>query len=187
MRRFGLAVSMLWALGAHVLRAQQLVEPGARVRIVDRQGVRPVVVSSLMLTGSFVRMSGDSVFIVDRAGLLHAVYLNDGSHLQVSEGKRQHILEGLGIGLVLGAAVGAGVGVASYSEPKCTGEPMCLDFGPGLWALAYAVRFALPGLLIGGVIGSIPREQWREVWGTQATIARSGATQSVGIGFSLTF
>jgi hypothetical protein len=54
---------------------------------------------------------------------------------------------GMGYGFLAGGGLGTLIGFATYAPPDCNGSFICLDFGPGLSALA--------GGMTGGLIGSI--------------------------------
>lgn len=58
---------------------------------------------------------------------------------------------GLGYGVLAGGGLGTLIGYATYTPPDCNGSFFCLDFGPGLSALAGGMA----GGLIGGIIGVI--------------------------------
>lgn len=57
--------------------------------------------------------------------------------------KKDGVLKGMGLGLLIGAVVGAGIGYASYNRLP----GVYFDFGPGVEAAA--------GALVGGVIGTL--------------------------------
>jgi hypothetical protein len=60
------------------------------------------------------------------------------------------------VGFMAGAVVGAAVGAASYQEPDCAPDAfMCLDFGPGLEAMAGAMVAGAAGGLVGLAAGAL--------------------------------
>ncbi len=62
---------------------------------------------------------------------------------------------GIGYGALIGAGFGAIVGLVTYQKPAPgNGWFSSLDFGPGFNALGGAILGILPGLIIGGIIGS---------------------------------
>lgn len=82
-------------------------------------------------------------------------------------------------GFMVGAVVGAAVGVASYQEPDCGPEAfMCLDFGPGLDALAGAAVLGTLGGLVGLASGAMLGDtEWVPV---SSTDFRLGVTPAPG-------
>lgn len=59
-------------------------------------------------------------------------------------------------GFMAGAVVGAAVGAASYQEPDCAPDAfMCMDFGPGLEAMAGAALLGAAGGLVGLAAGAL--------------------------------
>jgi hypothetical protein len=68
-------------------------------------------------------------------------------------------------GFMAGAVVGAAVGVASYQEPDCAPEAfMCMDFGPGLEAMAGAMVLGAAGGLVGLAAGALVGDtEWAPV------------------------
>ena len=80
--------------------------------------------------------------------------------------------------------IGALVGAATYHTPDCSQTFICLDFGQGFAALAGAVVFGVPGIVIGGLTESKKRERWRPV----IRIApRAALPPTVSHGAALTF
>ena len=59
-------------------------------------------------------------------------------------------------GFMAGAVVGAAVGAASYQEPDCAPDAfLCMDFGPGLEAMAGAALLGVAGGLVGLAAGAL--------------------------------
>lgn len=56
------------------------------------------------------------------------------------------------VGTAIGGGLGGAIGYASYTPPSCDG--FCLDFGPGLSAIAGAVVGGITGGLVGLAVGS---------------------------------
>ena len=137
--------------------AAQGVFPGVRVRVVDVSSAAPV------LTGQLVRKAGDTVIVSSAAATPTVFVVGAGHRLEVSAGTHRRTLRGVGLGFLVGAATGAVLGLASYQEPDCSQSFICLDFGPGFAALAGAVVFSVPGMVIGGIVGAKKHEVWRRV------------------------
>lgn len=76
------------------------------------------------------------------------------SRLEVSRGRHSKVGAGLALGFLGGAAVGALVGANSD----------CGEYSGGVCAGATALVLALPGLLVGGVIGATTHvDRWEEI------------------------
>lgn len=75
--------------------------------------------------------------------------------LQVFAGRGRNILGGMGLGLLVGGATGAVIGLASASDDSIVSE----NAQVGLSSLFMGGI----GLVVGGIVGAIPRDRWEEV------------------------
>jgi hypothetical protein len=168
--------------------AAQTVMPGARVRVVDASSNNPLMV------GELVRLIGDSVTILSAANLASSatrtVWVVGGQHrLEVSTDLRRRTGRGIGYGFLVGAAAGAVIGAVTYRRcvpsPGYFGSLGCMfDYGPAANAAGGAIVFAIPGMLIGGMIGhSVKSEVWRRV---DDLPVRVGIAPALGRGVLLT-
>jgi hypothetical protein len=92
-------------------------------------------------------------------------------------------------GILVGSAVGAMIGLAAYESPDCTPESfMCLDFGPGMSALAGGV---LGGVALGSagvIVGALARDtEWMPIAGTDLAFGVVPAPGGVQLAGSFTF
>jgi len=146
---------LVGVLPVHALAAQRVPAPGSRVRIVGAD-------QRAIAVGAFVRLAGDTVVLTDAAGSAKGLTLQDGRRLDISLGLRRRTFHGIGVGLAVGAGLGAMVGAATYQRSTC--DPNC--FAPdsrAFNAAAMAVVFSVPGMVIGGLVGSRNREWWEPV------------------------
>lgn len=183
--RVTVALSALLMLPAASVAAQSLdLASGARVRVtapeagLDRQ---------VMTVASVGR---DSVALTSRSGS-RTIALSDVTALDVSTGKRNHMLRDGAIGLGVGALLG-GVLIKSASDDCPGGGDYGVCGAPVLEAEATAwgaMVFGSVGLLAGAAIGAFwdRSDRWERRHATvNATIApaRSGG---VGLSFSMAF
>jgi hypothetical protein len=144
--------------------AAQTVMPGTRVRVVDASSNNPLIV------GEMVRMVGDSVTILSAANLASSgartVWVVGGEHrLEVRTVLSRRTGRGIAVGAMLGAAVGAVFGAVTYRPCEGTAWGACLmDYGQAGEAAGGAILFAIPGMVIGGIIGhNVTTATWRRV------------------------
>jgi len=152
----GLALA---ASGTQPLSGQnQTAQPGARIRL------KPVgaVFDTSLLRGTLVARRGDTLDIRTAAdGRLRTTILRDNVQLEFSIGREPALVQGAGVGLIVGGTVGVLAGVASYQSPGCQPNQLCFDFGPGMSALAGGLIGAGAGAVLGLLIGSqFHTEQW---------------------------
>jgi hypothetical protein len=183
--RVAVALSVLLMLPVAGVAAQSLdLAPGERVRVtapgagLDRQVM------------TVVSVGGDSVALTSRSGS-RTIALSDVTALDVSTGKRGHMLRDGAIGLGIGALLG-GVLVKSASDDCPGGGEYGVCGAPVLEAEATAwgaMVFGGVGLLAGAAIGAFwdRSDRWERSHATvKATIApsRSGG---VSLSFSRAF
>jgi hypothetical protein len=157
---------------------------GERVRVVDVASGAPVY------TGSLVRLAGDTVVISSGSAATTPVALGTARQLEVSQGMHPRTAQGMGIGLLVGAGVGAAIGFATYHKPDCGPQQfLCLDYGPGLPAVAGAAILGLSGLLIGAIAGSnSTAETWKPVDRSRIRVSLAPAAGGrVAFGGSIAF
>jgi len=141
---------------ATTLAAQTLPASGARVGVWADDG--------LIAAGAFVRVSGDTIVLADPDGSALAVTLPPGRAWGTSMGTSGQTLQGMAAGLLVGGAVGAMVGFATYEQPDCRNQFICLDFGPNFNAAAGLAVGAVSGLVGGGILGWVVRhERWHRL------------------------
>ena len=135
--------------------AAQTVMPGDRVRVVDIQR------RTTVLTGELIRLSGDSITI--RSTGNQAVSVAGAEHfLDVSAGMQRSTWTGIGLGFLVGAVTGYVVGASAY-EP-CGGSFCPFYLSQGEEAGITAAAFAIPAMVIGGIIGhNFKHEVWQQV------------------------
>ena len=161
------------------------IAAGTRVRVsaVQRRNA---------ITGVVVSHSADSLVVKsDKDSSTVALASAQVAQVDVSRGRRTKKLKGAAIGLLSGASIGALVGYATYKEPPCrTSGGFCFDFGPEFEAAAGATMLGAVGVLVGTVVGSFEREQWRPAPRTLLQDARFGVAPAhggVALTASLTF
>jgi hypothetical protein len=129
-------------------------------------------------TTTIMDVRGDSIVIGDRHAS-RAIALTDVTALEVSTGKRRHVLRDAGLGSGIGIVAGLVVGAVTYKECVSTG------FG-GCWmapesrteSAGYgAVLFGAAGLVTGAIVGLFDRtDQWASAaLPVQAAIRPTGA------------
>ncbi len=137
------------------------VTPGSRIRASAPS------VSNKPFVGDVVGWESDSLIANARVWqsgtwLNQQVKVGIGSltKLEVSRGRKSRFLQGLGYGLLVGAATGAVIGAASGDDDPSTWFAM----SAGEKAAVGAISLGLLGGIVGGVIGlSSPGERWEEV------------------------
>jgi hypothetical protein len=160
---------LAFALAAPV-QAQTSPDSGAVVRI------RSPELSSGRTSGVLQRVTADSMLVSGQSVSRSSV-----SRMDVSTGRKSHLLMGMGIGFVSGAAVGAlGLrltsGTGSNEDEEMANILTAVGAGAG----------GLVGLGIGAAIGSKKTEQWRTSSLSTLRITPV-ARANGGVGFSLGF
>lgn len=153
----GFAIALVATLLAGTLVAQWPPDSGTRVRVFRTAERFPAEI------GTFVRATDDTIFIRNRHGALRGVALSRGLRWGVSVGSQSHVLAGMGIGLLSGAAVGAVVGLAAASRDR--------GFSRGGLVATGAMLFGIPGALIGAIAGSARSDRWQRVGPVDGQVA----------------
>jgi len=148
---FILTFSVLTLAGAPILRGQQsAVAPGTPVRFELRNGER--------YEGAVVSLGAEGLVAgVPQTGSTGKYPLSDIAKLEVSQGRRRPVLRDATIGFVGGASVGAILGALSYKQP----DIIVGNRSDAMWLGAFLG--GVPGLLIGGIVGLVPRDRWQRV------------------------
>ncbi len=146
---------LVWTLGICAAiqqlgaQAPQRITAGARVRVTAPAAglVRAV--------GRVESFDGDSLVLVpDRAGAATRLARQSLRSLEVSRGRRRHVVTGI----ALGYALMFGLGFAGHP-----GQPHT-DAGPFLEGIGYGIIYGTPVALLGGILGaSIRTERWERV------------------------
>jgi len=129
--------------------AQATARPGDRVRVtfVAPEGRTRIIgtLDSIARDSVYMHMEGSGPLTF---GLRYAARFE-----RSLTGKRRASISGaVSAGVVVGALVGAGLGAFTAGE-----------MDPGAAALILGAVFTVPGALVGGIVGSIAREQWEVV------------------------
>jgi hypothetical protein len=128
---------------------------------------------------------GDSLFLQVVQGETLGVALAGVTRLEVSRGRRRHVLRGAGLGTLLGVASGAVLGFASGDDDPgwiaVSAEEKAVILGTGLGGV---------GLLVGTVVGALRvSERWTSLplGSAQATpvlrVGPGGARLAVAVSF----
>lgn len=173
-------------LGAQPLPALNV---GSRVRVVgaDERGSRRIV------TGSLVRLSGDTAVIAAHANAAESFVLGSSQRLEVVSGSRSQAARGALYGMLLGGATLGLITLISYDpcEPtpgtldflKCT-----TDFGRGAYAGIAFAGGALVGAGIGAIVGGTSRKEvWTPVTTAGVRVGLFARPRVAGFGLQLTF
>ncbi len=157
-RRAVLIVLVLASITLAQSARGQVSSPGYRVRIMESHSRRPLIV------GWLVRQTIDSVVIVPDSllsqGTERVFVLGRQHRLEQSAGLRRRTLRGMRTGLLVGAAGGGILGASTWACPPDS----LICFSRGISAAAGAVLLALPGLLVGGIVGGQKtHEAWRPI------------------------
>jgi hypothetical protein len=125
------------------------LDPGSRVRI------QSPIFSDKTQHGTVVSTQTDTLRFRAGAGAVNtALGLHDIISIDVLQGTHSHKARGAFIGFALGAGLAAGIQAATWKKTTS------FDFGRG----GDAAMVALPGGLIGGVIGFLVGAQEKETW-----------------------
>ena len=141
--------------------AQPTLPQGARVRVlVTNSSPAPSSVSAPQAYVGTLRSTGESRVVIDTgSGAPIALALGSIRRIDVSRGRPNRRL----IGSIIGGAISGGIFVAAacaFSDGSC-------DIGSHVGGfVAYYAVGAIPGVFIGGAIGShhYGAERWREAW-----------------------
>ena len=157
--------------------SSQTVQPrnGDRIRITTAENAlnnRIAHVLSIRSDSLLLLVAPAETLAVARAGV---------TRLEVNTGRRNYPLRGAGIGVLIGLVGGALTGLADGSD----------HYGKaGDKALVLGVEMAIPGVVIGTIVGaSLVYDRWTSVplGVARATprlhVSRAGARLSVGISF----
>lgn len=149
------------------------VHPGDLVRIRLDHESRP-------RTGRLITIDQDSIVLAqtDDPGVITAVPRAAVSRAWVSRGRSRKTLQGLLIGLGVGAVTGTALGAIAYHP--C--QDCLLDFGRGVSAALGGTMGSALGLVTGGVVGFATR---REKWQPVETRVRVGATGHGGFALAV--
>lgn len=135
--------------------AKASVRVGTTVRIdMPDSAVEGPVVGAV--EGTVVRMDGDG-WLVEVKGLeVEPLDFTPSAstRVEMSAGRETKILKGMVIGLLAGVGGGTVIGLATFEDSF---------FSKGFQVGAAAASFGAIGVVAGGLIGAVPREQWREV------------------------
>jgi hypothetical protein len=85
------------------------------------------------------------------------ITISDLAKLEIISGTHRPVLRGAMIGALAGVVLGAIVGAGSWEQPEILtpNRRSAAAFG--------AIVFGVPGLVLGGLQGLIPRDQWRTI------------------------
>ena len=159
---------LLFVLAAP-LQAQTAADSGTMVRIRSKELPKGGT------SGILQRVTGDSLVV---SGL--AVSRASIDRIDVSTGRKSHVLSGIGLGFIGGVAVGALAGGSVIGGDSD---------GSGLGTAFAAIGAGVGGLLgvgVGAIIGSKKTEQWEK--SSLSTIRISPTARANGaMGFSLGF
>jgi len=175
---FILALCVITIAVAPVLPAQQsAVAPGTPVRFELRNGERHE--GAVISLGSSGLVTG-----VPKTGSTATYPLSDIAKLEVSQGRRRPVLRDAAIGLIGGGSIGAILGAMSYERPD-------LFVGNRTDAALFgAFVGGVPGLVVGGIVGLVPRARWQRV-NVDGNVVRFNMRplprSGTGIGLALAF
>jgi hypothetical protein len=121
--------------------------------------------------GHIERLSPDTVVLRDAGGTRWSVALGTAHRLELSDGRKRHLLMGALIGGAAGALGGTLIGMESDHDADrdyqahCGASLLGCDSG-GRWFDGFeigvgAVIGGASGVVVGTLIGAIPRERWR--------------------------
>ena len=164
--------------------SESRLPPGTKIRFQLRDGVRH--------EGSVVALSRDTLRASWLGASETAFHVSDVQKLEVMSGRRRSVtrslLIGTGAGIVLGSAIGAMTHEPCESTETlgCLLEPENRSQSAALGGLGGAVL----GLLVGGVVGLVPRDRWERVR-LDGRVARLGTRTlrdgAQGVGLAIAF
>ena len=163
---------------APILPGQQsAVAPGTAVRFELRNGER--------YEGAVVSLGSDGLVAgVPKTGSTAKYPLADIAKLEDSQVRRRPVLRDATIGFVGGASVGAVLGAMSYKQP----DIIVGNRSDAMWLGAFLG--GVPGLVIGGIVGLVPRDRWQRV-NVDGNVVRFNMRalprSGTGIGLALAF
>jgi hypothetical protein len=150
---------------------------GSRVRVAVPNSAQ----STIYVTGSLVRLTGDTVLLTlegsPRDTASYHLGVAGGMHLERVMGTHGHTLQGLFVGALLGGAGGALAGHASNANCKswCF-EDLAVGIGAAIGAAG--------GALVGGIAGqAIRSERWVPVHTTGIRIALGPRSLAIRMAF----
>lgn len=166
-----LALSLLVLPATTTAQEPPVLRWGDRVRIeVRRESPRRFPEA---LVGRLVSLTPDTITVATRQDPGLALPIADVVRVEVGQ-TQQHVGRGAGIGLLAGLGIGALVGLSAL--PRCTpGYSGAFCFNAGAAAGIGAAALALPGVLLGPVVGAVPHEHWESL-----PLGPSGSHSSVG-------
>ena len=137
--------------------SQSRLPSGTRIRFEMRNGARH--------EGRLVALSPDTLRATWLGATETAIPVSEVQKLEVMSGRRRRVTRSLLIGTGVGAALGTVAGAMTYKpcetteflgcfmEPKSRGESAALG----------ALLAGVTGLVVGGVVGLVPRDRWERV------------------------
>ncbi|PYP75806.1 MAG: hypothetical protein DMD35_20135 [Gemmatimonadetes bacterium] len=146
-----LTFGLIMHAGAIDLPAQEsVVAPGTKVRFELRSGQR--------LDGHVISLGSESLEgRFPTTGAAAKYPLADIAKLEVVRGSHRPVLRSATIGLLVGGSVGAIVGALAYDKPDLYVSSRAENAG------FFAAVLGAPGLVVGGLVGLIPRDRWQRV------------------------
>ena len=183
---FILTSGLMIHAGAPALRAQvSAVAPGTKVRFELRTGER--------LEGRVISLRPEALEAGFPTNGATAKYqITDIAKLEVVQGRHRPVLRGAAVGTGAGLILGGAVGAMTYSPCESTEFLGCLLAPSSRMQSAAmgATLLGLAGLVVGGVQGLIPRDQWRRVQVDGSIVRlnmRALPSSGTGIGLALAF
>jgi len=136
-------LSLASLLAASSLAAQEVIQPGARVRVTAPQ------LAPNPITGIVSAVDSASITLADAEGRAGAVIpLASVQTVEIDSGSRSHAGRGAKIGSVVGAAAGLALGIAAASQNTPGGWFNCyagcvaaVTGGGAVWGLALGALF----------------------------------------------
>ena len=180
-----LAISLPAIAGAQTRSDDQsILASGTKVRFELAEGGRR--------EARVISLRRDTLRAIPRGGSEMAYPLASMRKLEAVNGRRRPILKGVLIGTGIGVVVGGVAGAASYKPCDSTESLGCIlaSQSRGEEAAAGAVVVGVAGLLLGGIVGLIPRDRWERV-ATDGTAVRVSARRlphgAQGIGLAVVY
>ena len=164
-----LAIMLPTITGAQSRRdGESILAAGTKVRFELGEGGRR--------EARVISLRGDTLHARQSGGGQTAYPVASIRKLEAVRGRHRPILKGVLIGTGIGVVVGGVAGAASYKPCDTTESLGCIlaSQSRGEEAAAGAVVVGVAGLLIGGIVGLIPRDRWERV-ATDGTAVRVSA------------